>query len=121
MNMRPEDMEKAKPTWGWSSQKDPDEPEWPVDEKGEAEKPAHLTTVMGTGADFEMTVSMLHSFGVPTLRSYPQSGRLMRVLFGFTGGGMDIFVPESRLAFAKELLEGENIEFEEEAEDDGQE
>lgn len=102
--MRPEEMEKQSARWAWGD-KSPDDPEWPRDEQGEYEQGAYLTTVTGTSMDFELTVSLLRSFGVPVVRSYPLSGRFMKVVFGLTGTGMDIFVPVSKLEFAKELLE----------------
>ena len=103
--MKPEEMEKKKIKWGWSSKKSEEEPDWPKNEEGENVPAAFLTTVSGNMLDLEMTISMLRSFGVPAVRSYPLSGRFMRLIFGFTATGMDIFVPETMLDFARELLE----------------
>lgn len=102
--MKSENVNKKDIKLAWGS-KSPDDPQWPKNESGEFEKGVYLTTVTGTSMDFELTVSLLRGFGVPVVRSYPLAGRFMKVVFGFTGAGMDIFVPESRLEFAKELLD----------------
>ena len=77
---------------------------WPSDDDGKPVKPARLTTVMGSQVDYEMTISFLQAFGIPTVRDYPGSGQLVKILFGFTGTGMDVYVPENMLEIAKELL-----------------
>lgn len=86
--------------WGMGK----DEPAWPTDAGGVEETPVLLTNVRGSQLDFEMTVSLLSAFGIPTRRGYPHSGELVRLLFGVTGGGMDIFVPESMLEAAQDVL-----------------
>ncbi len=77
---------------------------WPTDDSGEPVTPALLTTVMGNQLDYQMTLSQLHSFGVPTLESYTSTGALAKVILGFAGTGMDVFVPETMVELARELL-----------------
>jgi hypothetical protein len=77
---------------------------WPTDDKGEPVPPALLTTVMGNQLDYQMTLSLLHSFGIPTLESFTSTGTLAKVILGFAGTGMDIFVPETMVELARELL-----------------
>lgn len=77
---------------------------WPKDDNGEPVPPARLTTVMGTQLDYQMTLSLLHSFGIPTIESYSDYGSLAKVILGFAGSGMDVYVPETMVEFAKELL-----------------
>lgn len=86
--------------------RDPLELPWPVDESGEPEAPAWLVNVGGNQMDFELTAAMLRSFGVPVLRVYPQGRLSLRVVMGFTGGGMDLYVPRSLLEDARQLLAG---------------
>lgn len=98
--------------------RDPHDLPWPLDENGVAEEAVWLVNVRGSGIEFEMSAAMLRSFGIPILRAYPQSGRLLRVVAGYTGGGMDIYVPKSLLDDARVLYEGggeiveENEQFE---------
>ena len=80
---------------------------WPRDDEGKPVKPALLTTVMGTQVDYEMTISLLQSFGVPTIRDFPNDIQNAKILLGFSGAGMDVYVPENMLELAKELLSSE--------------
>ncbi len=77
---------------------------WPLDGRGEPVPPALLTTVTGNQLDYQMTLSLLRSFGIPTLESYTSTGALAKVILGFAGTGMDVFVPETMLELARELL-----------------
>lgn len=78
---------------------------WPTDEKGIPIKPAFLAKVVGNQLDYEMQVGLLRAFGVPVQTDLPNSGQLVRILFGFTGAGSDIYVPETMLEEARALLE----------------
>lgn len=80
---------------------------WPLDDDGNPVKPAFLMTVTGNQIDYEMAVSMLRSFGVPTIREYPNAISNVKILLGFSGAGMDIYVPENMLELAKELMNSE--------------
>lgn len=80
---------------------------WPYDDEGQLVKPALLMTVTGTQMDYEMMISLLQSFGVPTIRDYPNAINNAKILLGFSGAGMDVYVPENMLELAKELLDAE--------------
>ena len=77
---------------------------WPLDDEGNPVKPALLTTVMGNQMDYEMTLAQLRSFGIPSAKDFPQGGQLAKIILGFAGTGMDIYVPENMVEVAKELL-----------------
>lgn len=78
---------------------------WPTDLSGEPVRPAFLTKVQGSQLDYELQVSLLRAFGVPVQTDLPNAGQLVKILFGFTGAGMDIYVPETMLEEARGLLE----------------
>lgn len=82
---------------------------WPLDDNGDPVRPAFLETVMGTQIDYELRLSLLQSFAIPTLREYPQTGSLGKVILGFSGMGMDIYVPENMLDFAREIVKPQTI------------
>lgn len=86
---------------------------WPLDDNNKPVKPALLTTVMGTQMDYEMTISLMQSFGIPTIRDYPNAIQNAKILLGFSGAGMDVYVPENMLELAKELLNSEPMPIEE--------
>ena len=58
----------------------------------------------GLGSEESITISMLHAFGIPVLQRYPGDGQLGKVVLGFSGYGSDLYVPESMLEQAKELI-----------------
>lgn len=77
---------------------------WPKDDSGEPVPPVLLTTVTGTQVDYEMAISLLTSFGVPTLRDFPNAAALTKLIFGFAGTGMDVYVPANMIDFAREVI-----------------
>ena len=76
---------------------------WPLDDAGEPVQPALLTTVMGTQVDYEMFLAQLRSFGIPSAKDFPGGGQLGKLILGFAGTGMDVYVPETMLDLAREL------------------
>ena len=49
--------------------------------------------------------SLLRSFGIPMLRKYRGLGGYFKILTGMSTFGVDLFVPESQLETAREILE----------------
>ncbi len=78
---------------------------WPKAADGTPEKPAFLTDVFETGAQADMLVSMLRAYGIPVMKRYAQDGTLGRVVLGFSGYGVGLYVPESMLEDARNLLQ----------------
>jgi hypothetical protein len=101
---KPAEAPAAAGGWAFEGGASPGAGEWPLDGKGEPVPPALLTTVMGSQLDYQMTLSLLRSFGIPALESYTSTGALAKVILGFAGTGMDVFVPETMLELARELL-----------------
>lgn len=96
---------ETSPSWGFS-RKGEASPLWPQDENGEPVEAAFLANVQGDQIDSEMALSLLRSFGIPYTCEFPGSGRFVKLIFGFTAAGMDIFVPTTRLEEARQLLSG---------------
>ena len=78
--------------------------DWPYNGFGEPEKPAFLEHIFGSEPELMLERNMLLSFGVPTVARYPMEGTLGKVVLGMSGTGMDIFVPESMLEDAKNII-----------------
>ena len=53
---------------------------------------------------------MLEAYGIPTIRQHPNDGDFGKLILGMSGSGVDIYVPETELAAALELLNGEVVE-----------
>ncbi|WP_294856156.1 hypothetical protein [uncultured Oscillibacter sp.] len=75
---------------------------WPAGPDGEPERAELLISAqseLGGGAD--VLLSMLNGCGIPAFKS----GTLGKVIFGFAGRGVDIYVPQSLLEDAKAILD----------------
>ena len=102
-------MPKAKLEKGRRKERPP-VPDWPLDEAGDPVKPVLLETVLSANQmEYDMRTGLLNAFGIPTLRSFPRDGSLGHIILGFSGTGLDIFVPETRLEEARTLLESEEV------------
>ena len=78
---------------------------WPLGDDGNAVDPAFLMTVTGSQIDYEMALAQLRSYGIPSVRDFPAAGEVAKVIFGFSGTGMDIYVPANMVEIAKELMQ----------------
>ncbi len=81
---------------------------WPKNEDGSLENPEFLVNRPNIGMETELLTSMLNAYGIPTFLAYPNDGSFGRLITGFSGGGTDIYVPQSMKNDALTLIEGEN-------------
>ncbi len=95
-------MDQAKDYWGRAEQDLLDR--WPKGEDGEFETPAFLTDAVEAGGEAELLCQMLRSYDIPVLRRYEKDGTLGKVVLGFSGYGVQLYVPASRLEEARELM-----------------
>ncbi|MDD4716246.1 MAG: hypothetical protein PHT34_06880 [Oscillospiraceae bacterium] len=79
-------------------------PVWPRDTFGQPEQAEMLIRMSDFGSAAEVTISMLRAFGVPVYHRYMGDGQLGKVILGFSGYGIELYVPQSMLKLAKELL-----------------
>ncbi len=95
-------MEEPKLSWG----KAPDDllERWPKNEDGTPEEPAFLTDTVEADSQTELIVNMLRAYDIPVIRRYAGDGALGKVVLGFSGYGVSLYVPRSLLADARELL-----------------
>lgn len=93
------------------------EKNWPKDEKGEPVKPVFLQHIAGSQLDSDMAVNLLTAFNIPVMRAYPNNGDLGRLVIGFSGAGCDIYVPETMLEDAQNIISAD-IEAAEEFEEE---
>ena len=79
---------------------------WPKDTAGIPEKAALLCTESDFPDRIHTLGSFLEAFEIPHIFKRRGSGEYMNFIFGHsaTGGGIEIYVPASRLAEARELL-----------------
>ena len=97
----------------WSFTGSPDVPAWPKDAAGQDEKAVLLKQTFDSAADADMVISLLSAYGVPCFKYYDREGGAGKVINGFSGFGVSLYVPASRLEEAQELLTAQPVEDEE--------
>lgn len=101
-------------------------PKWPKDDAGEPVSPTYLTHLRATDMEGTIAVSLLESNGIPVVTQYPNDGSFGKVILGFSGTGIDLYVPETLLEEAQDLMAGitdsdaDGLEIEEEHTDNVQ-
>ena len=87
---------------------------WPKDEKGELISPVLFQHVLGSELDVEMAVNLLEAYGSPVLRKAPGDGGFGELFLGASGFGVDLYVPETMLEDAQNIVSGDIVEEEQE-------
>ena len=96
-------MDEVKLTWGEAANDLAER--WPKDAEGKPERAVFLTDTFEADAQADMLIQMLRAYGIPAAKHYAKDGTLGKVVLGFSGYGVAIYVPESMLEDAKALLE----------------
>ena len=94
----------------WSFTGRPDVPAWPKDETGREEQAVLLTQTFDAPADADTVISLLSAYGIPCFKYYDKEGGAGKVISGFSGYGVSLYVPASRLDEAKDLLASRPVE-----------
>ena len=85
----------------------------PMDENGEYVAAAFLTTCSQLDMGDAIVTGMLDSFDIPYVKKFPHYGGFGNLMLGISAEGVDIFVPETMLEDARNILEGESEDEEE--------
>jgi len=80
---------------------------WLYNEDGSPVKPALLKHCSCVGMDDRMLESLLDAYEIPFVKQYPQGGSFGAVILGISGNGVDIYVPETILNQALDIISGE--------------
>ena len=94
----------------WSFTGTPDVPAWPKDAAGQDEKAVLLKQTFDSAADADTIISLLSAYGVPCFKYYDREGGAGKVISGFSGFGVSLYVPASQLDEAKDLLASRPVE-----------
>ena len=82
---------------GWSfSIHHPDEVPWPLGPDGEPEEAVRLSNLADFPSVQTVVQARFQAAGIPVLTRYPEGGGLGKVYLGFSGYGVDLYVPKSR-------------------------
>ena len=94
----------------WNFTGKPDVPAWPKDAQGRDEKAVLLTQTFDSPADTDMIISLLAAYGVPCFKYYDLDGGAGKVINGFSGYGASLYVPQTMLEEAKNILDAKVVE-----------
>lgn len=94
----------------WNFTGKPDVPAWPRDPQGQDEKAVLLMQTFDSPADTDMIISLLAAYGIPCFKYYDKEGGAGKVINGFSGYGVSLYVPASQLDEAKDLLASRPVE-----------
>lgn len=94
----------AEPNLSWGKTPNDLPERWPKRDDGTPEPPALLTHRMEWNYEVELLEQMLRAYDIPVLASRGNYGSLGKVVFGFSGEGVDLFVPAPLLEDAQNLL-----------------
>ena len=83
---------------------------WPKNEKGDTVPPVFFQHIQGSELDVEMTVNLLEAYGIPALRKASGDGSLGEVIIGSSGYGVDIYVPETMIDDARNIVSGDIVD-----------
>ena len=83
---------------------------WPKTETGETIPPAYLKHIHGGPLDMELTLNLLEAYGIPHVCEYPNNGLFGKLILGHPPGGMEVYVPETMLEDAQNILNAEICE-----------
>ena len=97
---------------GWNFRRE--ELNWPKDENGEKEKAVLLTQGLDDPANADVTISLLASCGIPCFKYYDKEGAAGKVINGFSGYGVSLYVPASMAEEARAILNAPPMDEEEE-------
>ena len=93
------------------------EPDWPLEEDGQKVKAVRLMDTFDSVADADMVISLLAAYGIPCFKYYDLEGGAGKVINGFSGYGASLYVPQTMLEEANNILNAEVAE--EDENDDG--
>ena len=93
--------------------------DWPNKDDGQSVAPAYLRHIHGGPLDMEITLNLLEAYGIPYVCEYPNNGLFGKLILGFPPGGMEVYVPETMLEDAQNILGADIIEDDEEDKHNG--
>ena len=82
---------------------------WPKDESNESIPPVFLTHIYGGPLDTELTLNVLEAYGIPYICEYPHNGLIGKLILGQSASGIKVFVPETLLEDAQNVLNADII------------
>ena len=95
-------MDEPKLSWGEAPHDLPER--WPKRDDGTLEAPAFLAHLLEWNYEVDLLDQMLRAYDIPVLKARGNLGSLGTIVLGFSGEGVDLFVPESMLEDAQNRI-----------------
>lgn len=92
----------AKPFWANNQRSVLDQ--WPLQKDGTPEKAVFLTDTTELDGAADLLIQKLAAYQIPAVKKYEKEGTLGKVILGFSGYGVALYVPESLLEDAENLI-----------------
>ena len=89
-------------------------PDWPKSEDGQPVPPVYLTHIGGGPLDMELTLNLLEAYGIPHVSQYPCNGLFGKLILGHSPHGREVYVPETMLEDAQNILSADIVNDEDE-------
>lgn len=100
-----EQNQTPQPSWGSASESRAQlDALWPRDASGQREQAVFLANVPDFNNEADLAINMLIAYGIPAFKSYNNEGGLGKLIIGTSAYGAMLYVPQSMLEDAKELL-----------------
>jgi len=87
----------------WGKSTDPMK-NWPLQDDGTPVRPVYLCNESSLSFSAEVAVSMLNAYGIPVMTQHPSGGSMGKVVLGISGYGQELYVPETMLDTARDLI-----------------
>ena len=97
----------------WSMKRKKQTAIWPKDDNGEMATPAFLTHLSGGAFNIELTLNLLEAYSIPYVCEYPNNGLFGKLLVGYPPTGVEVYVPETLLEDARNIMSADICEEEE--------
>ena len=95
-------MNEPKLSWGKTPHDLPER--WPKQPDGTPEAPALLTHLLEWNCEVDLQEQLLRAYDIPVLKVRGNLGSLGSIVLGFSGEGVDLYVPDSMLEDAQALI-----------------
>ena len=106
-------MSEPKLEWGRGEMPGELTDRWPRDGEGELVPAAWLARCTQLDMGDAIVEGLLDSAGIPHFKRYPHYGGFGNLMLGMSAEGVDIYVPETLLEDARNILEGDAVNDEE--------
>ncbi|MGE4484652.1 MAG: hypothetical protein AB7C97_06015 [Oscillospiraceae bacterium] len=83
---------------------------WPKNLDGSPVKPVFLEFLGEVDMAAELDLNLLAAYDIPFVCMYPNNGEFGKIILGMSGTGVEIYVPETLLEDAQNIMSGNIVD-----------